>query len=382
MGVYEKYDVDNGCLTKDYEKQGGLERIVIPGGGRRIEFPPKEDIIYLYLDRNMSADDMALLFNISIPKVYQILKALGIRKSAKNRRKNLTASLVGKYGIENPFYVGKFNDDVSFIIKQLEEHKMQFKVCRNTHQQKPICFQIPGSKYVIIYHPNEPEINKREAQMETSNLTELGLRPIHCWDYEFNGTADIVRKKIGLIARPTNIIYARKTELRQTSKEEKTVFLKTNHIQGNDGATVSYGLYYSGELVSLMTFCKPRFNTRFDWELSRFCTSIGCVVVGGGSKLLRQFERDYRPKNLITYSDFSLFDGDVYVKMGFTYKGLSDPNYKWVKGKTVLSRYQTQKHKLLAKGLHGETETEMMRKLGYKKVYDCGSKVWEKIYER
>lgn len=381
MSVYEKYKVDITRLTKDYEKQGGLTRSVLAGGGKQIVLPSKEDVEYLYIEQNMTVEDMALLFKISVPKVYQILKSMGVKKPAKKRRKNLSVSLAAKYGTENPFYAGKFNDDVFSIITYFNERGVQFKVIGNNHQQKQMCLQITGSKYDIIYHNSMIETGKREAQLETLGLTERGLRPIHCWDYEFIELTDTIRKKLDLVVPPTNIIYARKTEVLEINKEEKAVFLKVNHIQGNDGAMVSYGLYYNGVLVSLMTFCKPRFNTRFEWELSRFCSARGCVVVGGGSKLLKRFEHDLHPKNLITYSDFSLFDGDVYAKMGFTYKGLSDPNYKWVKGNAVLSRYQTQKHKLLEKGLNGATETEIMLKLGYRKVYDCGSKVWVKRYE-
>ena len=56
---------------------------------------------------------------------------------------------------------------------------------------------------------------------------------------------------------------------------------------------------------------------------------------------------------------------------------ITEPNYVWVSPDkaTVLSRYQCQKHKLLVYGLGGcdETEDEIMRNLGFLRVYDSGN---------
>ena len=135
-----------------------------------------------------------------------------------------------------------------------------------------------------------------------------------------------------------------------------------------------------------MTFGKPRFNKKYEWELLRFCSSK--PVIGAASKLLKYFERNYNPKSLISYANrcWSSKLSNVYEKIGFKLVGESDPGYSWVKNKEmILSRYQCQKHKL--KDLLGEykfdpyaSEELNMTKNGFKKVFDCGNLIFDKIY--
>ena len=68
--------------------------------------------------------------------------------------------------------------------------------------------------------------------------------------------------------------------------------------------------------------------------------------------------------------------------MGFktNTNSITEPSYVWVKTNfksksDILSRYQTQKQKLLDRGLgeYGDTEDEIMENLGYIKIYDSGN---------
>ncbi|QXO06016.1 hypothetical protein [Campylobacter phage CJLB-10] len=68
---------------------------------------------------------------------------------------------------------------------------------------------------------------------------------------------------------------ARKCILKQVSKSEEKEFLNKNHLQGFTGSSICYGLYFNNELVCLMSFGKPRFTNKYDWELIRLCTKDG-----------------------------------------------------------------------------------------------------------
>ena len=46
---------------------------------------------------------------------------------------------------------------------------------------------------------------------------------------------------------------------------------------------------------------KPRYNKNYEYELIRYAASKH--VIGGASKLLKYFERNYKPKSIITYAD-------------------------------------------------------------------------------
>ena len=167
-------------------------------------------------------------------------------------------------------------------------------------------------------------------------------------------------------------IYARKCIVKEITVKEKNEFLNKTHIQGEDRANIKLGLFHQNELIACMTFCKSRFNKKFEWELSRFSSSKH--VIGGAGKLLKYFERVYKPKSLITYADRRYSQGNLYFKLGFTFDHFSLPNYFYTKNQIKLSRIQCQKHKLkdILKDFNKNlSESENMSLNGYNKIYDC-----------
>lgn len=380
MSIYDKYGIDVKKLSTDYINLGGLKREAVSGGGKRLVLPPKDDIAYLYNVKNVSIIDLGEIFNISRTKVFQVLKHFDLDKTGRRMRENLERSLKEKYGTENPFYAGKFNEDVRRIIRRLSE--LHFDITDENIMIKDdnVFIFVPQTKFVLSYHRTEKKRKKTYFQEMTINYSEQGKRILHIWDYEFKNDGDAALRKVDLIVPPTHKIYARNTVVRVIDITTKKVFLGDNHLQGNDNATVSYGLFHNEVLVAVMTFCKPRFNKNYEWEISRFCSLKTTRVIGGGSKLLKKFEDDYKPTNLISYTDWSLFDGEIYAKLGFVEVGHPIPSYNWINDTDVLPWYKTRKYRLLNKGFVGETETDIMTKMGYKKVYGCGNKLWVKSY--
>ena len=132
-----------------------------------------------------------------------------------------------------------------------------------------------------------------------------------------------------------------------------------------------------------MTFRKPRFNNKFEYELIRACSKIGHKIHGGASRLLKQFETEYKPKSLISYCDISKFNGKVYEKLGFTLSHLSAPNYFYHNKSIFFSRYDAQKHKLskiLDNFDSSRSESWNMFNNGYSRYWDCGNKVYIKEF--
>ena len=129
-----------------------------------------------------------------------------------------------------------------------------------------------------------------------------------------------------------------------------------------------------------MTLSEPRFSADADYEIVRLCSKSGYRVVGGFDKLISFVNKSLMIKSLISYVDIAKFDGDSYKKC-FKRVAVTDPGYVWIKNDIVLSRYQTQKKKLVEAGLGTEdqTEDEIMYKLGFYKVYNCGNikYIWE-----
>jgi hypothetical protein len=174
-------------------------------------------------------------------------------------------------------------------------------------------------------------------------------------------------------------IPARKTKIKIVDKEQTEIFLNQTHFQGYINFNVSYGLFLDDELVSIMTFGKPRYNKNFDWELLRFSTKLNTIVVGGASKLFNFFKKQHLPKNIISYSDNRWNTGEVYNLIGLKFIHNSLPNYWYVKDNLIYSRIKCQKHKL--KNLldtfdPNKTEYQNMKDNNFTKIVDCGNSVY------
>lgn len=196
---------------------------------------------------------------------------------------------------------------------------------------------------------------------------------------------------LGSLGVYDRVIYARKTKVKEVSDKNVVIeFLNKNHLQGNVPSYYkAYGLYVNDELLSLMTFTKPRQNMgrRDDGkqiELSRFCTLLNTRVVGGASKLLKHFIRE-NPEftDIYSYSNNRYSNGKLYNSLGFTHKGDVDIDYFYVNQddnclKRVNKRY-FRKSAVKARGIdiENKTEYELAKNEGYERLYDCGKKLWE-----
>lgn len=222
------------------------------------------------------------------------------------------------------------------------------------------------TKKGILYH-----------QQKSLNAEKRGIFIYHIFEYEWLSKREkIISQITNLLKNNSTKFFARNCIIKEVSFKESHTFLNTNHLQGGDKSKVRLGLYQNDTLIALMTFCKPRFNKKIEWELSRFCTLGNTTVVGGCSKLFKYFIKNYKPSSIISYSDIGKTRGDVYKILNFTLHHISAPNYVWTNGYQTLSRYQCQKHKLKKFQHLGETENDIMRARGFLKIYDCGNKVW------
>ena len=234
-----------------------------------------------------------------------------------------------------------------------------------------------GIEFNGNYWHSEKNKGRLYHQQKSLLAESKGIFLYHIFEYEWlEKKQQIINQLKNILQLNENTIYARKCVIKEVDNKFKKTFLQENHLQGNDNSSIKLGLYYNDELVSLMTFVKPRFNKKYEWELSRFCSKAGCNVIGGASKLFKYFIKNYNPSTIISYSNIAHTKGKLYELLGFKLKEIAKPNYVWSNGHKILSRYQCQKHKLLEQGFKGNTESEIMHDKGYYKIYDCGNKVW------
>jgi hypothetical protein len=173
-----------------------------------------------------------------------------------------------------------------------------------------------------------------------------------------------------------------------SNKTKVKDFLKENHIQGNTPFEKCFGLVYNDEIISVMTFghkrgCRGGKQTNGnEWELSRFCNKMNTVVIGGAGKLLKHFEKMVNPEIIYSYSSNDISNGNLYKKLDFKEDSISIP-YWYVEPKTLNRYHRTSftKREITRKGMTSDTkftESEVMKKYNFLKIYDSGMTKWVK----
>lgn len=248
-----------------------------------------------------------------------------------------------------------------------------------------------------IFHAtlNSPFTNKPKKYHNDKflNAKHNNIHLISIFDVDWKNNQGKIKAYLDHIFKSANDtrVYARKCDIRLVDKKDAMKFFDMYHIQGRTVfSTINYGLYYDNELISVMGFGKLRLQKQSDgnYELHRYCIKDGVSVIGGANKLLKAFERDYSPKNILSYSDNDYFVGSVYSKLGFKYIRQVTPRYYWCYGDIYLTRERCQLKILKVKypKLYDEAisnnvnnkEDFIMTQLGFCKIYRSGNTRWEK----
>lgn len=203
-----------------------------------------------------------------------------------------------------------------------------------------------------------------------------GYRCIHVWDWDDP-------YKIVSILKKRRKLYARSCYVKETAKAEAKQFVSVHHLQGYANSSIHIGLFdNNGGLVSVMTFGKPRYNKKFDYELIRYCSSH--YVIGGAEKLFKYFVDTYNPSSIISYCDRNKFTGSMYQNLGFTECSISLSKH-WYNMKT---RSHITDNLLRQRGFDqllgteygtfgkGTSNEELMRRFGYDEIVDAGQKTY------
>ena len=230
------------------------------------------------------------------------------------------------------------------------------------------------------YKSREP-LSKTHHREKTEAAAKQGMHCIHIFDWDDQEKiVSFFKKKIS--------IYARKCKIKEIEDtEEYQAFINENHFQGYcKGNKIIVGLYYNDELVEIMSFGKPRYNKKYEYELLRLCTSMKYKVIGGASRIFEYFKNKYSPKSIISYCDMSKFSGDVYLELGFTLYRKNQPSKHWY---NITTGQHITDNLLRQRGFDqlfdadygkGTSNEELMISNGFLEVYDCGQAtyIWKK----
>lgn len=283
------------------------------------------------------------------------------------------------------------NEIYEYIVSILGPENVKKRVRNILPSGKEIDIYVPSKKIGIEYnglywHTEDKGKTKHYHLSKTEECENLGIRLIQVFEDEWINDKKLVLKKISHILgiqKSSQKIMARKCSVKEINKETAQEFLTKNHIQGYGLSSIKLGAFYDDKLIGVMTFKNDDGNK---WELTRFSTDNNYVSQGIGGKLFSYFVKKYKPDEVKSFADrrWSTNNENLYTKLGFTLKKIIPPDYRYFDGTTMerIHKFRCRKNTLNKKyGLPiSMTESEMTRKIGYSKIWDCGllKYVWKK----
>jgi hypothetical protein len=242
----------------------------------------------------------------------------------------------------------------------------------------------------LYWHSEENKFDVNYHYKKTLACREKGIQLIHIFEDEWSTKEAICRSILsGMIGKSEHKVAGRKCSVVELTNKQMRPFLEKNHLQGYATAAVNLALVYENKIVSIMTFGKPRYNKKVEWELLRLATAINTNVMGGASKLWSYFISKYNPTSIVSYCDNRWFNGNIYLKLGFKLKDSGRPIYWYTDGYRRWHRSRYTKKLCVKKALlmEGQTLTEkqlnnMLERtitsdvLGLFRIWDCGQSVW------
>lgn len=338
-----------------------------------------ENIIFNYKKNNINNTDSILNFTCK-----KCNSDFDINRQLFSFRKRSDIDICLKC---NPILSGKSKRELEVL--DLIKNNYNDRILTNTKNiiSSELDIYLPGLNLAFefngLYWHSDLYKEKNYHLNKSKECLDKNIQLVHIWEDDWDYNKDIIKSIILNKLGKSEKIWARKCEIKEIN-DNKIVrdFLEKNHIQRFVGSKVKIGLFYEGDLVSLMTFGNLRISLGHkskerSYELLRFCNKLNTTVIGGASKLFKHFIKNYKPNEIISYSDNSRGNGGVYKKLGFNLISETEPNYYWIIDGVRKHRFNFRKDKLVKQGADpSKTEVEIMNEIGYYRIFDCGSKKW------
>lgn len=245
----------------------------------------------------------------------------------------------------------------------------------------------------LRWHQCKTATEANKHLKKTEDCKALGIKLLQIFEDEYLQHKDLVLSKIKHILHCDGDLprlMGRKCTIKEIDWYMADAFLSINHIQGSQQSTIYYGAFLEDKIVAVMSFRLKAKDSRC-WELTRFASDIRYRAQGVAAKMLNHFIKEHQPEEIKTFADRRWTpneENNMYTALGFVFDGYTRPDYKYYNPK--IDRYKrfhkfNFRKQILCKKYPDQvdmsmTETEMTKKLGYEKIYDCGliRYVWKK----
>lgn len=390
-GMFETHLLKTHGITKlDYLKEFPQEKeyfiAVDPKINRQFETDKNKFVICKVCGKKLGRIDTQHL------KIHNMSKIEYIEKYGTDNlvSKEYHDKMVESVNIANINMTFTKNSKSELEIKDfIESGGLECRSDRHILNGREIDIYIPEKNIGIEYNGNKWHsewFGKKDKHYHLSKLEECrknGVGLITIFEDEYELHKEIVLNKLAHILKIRNEhmpkLYGRKCEIKEIHSYIAEEFLNVNHIQGFVKSTLFLGAFYNENLVGVMSFTKQADN---NWELTRFATDIKYNCCGVGGKLFNYFIKNYDYNEIKSFADrrWTLDENNnVYTKLGFVFHSFTKPNYTYynpnVDRYKRFHKFNFRKDKLVKKYSQLNprmTETEMVKELGYDRIWDCG----------
>ena len=190
------------------------------------------------------------------------------------------------------------------------------------------------------------------------------------WEDIYMSHAQVVNSRILSMLGISKRIYARSTVIEAISQIEIDGFLKTNHLNITTKVKYKFGMFHKQKLVAVAAFgrsCPIQSDgiTYRSHELIRYCSLLNHTVVGGLSKFIHHFVKEFKPEHIMTYVDREWSVGKSYQKIGFKIDSYSSPQVFWLSPDDCIRYYSAELFKTKTR--------EQLQEAGWRSIENLGN---------
>lgn len=391
-GAYEQHLLKVHNISKiehlnQHPEDKGYFTLVSEQDNRQMSNDTNDFVVCKICGRKLAKIDNHHLSTHGITK-HQYVKRYGTESLMSSNTLDKYKNLALKMNLANENNIDKFtSSEETEIIDYIKSLGFECSKNRTVLNGKELDIFIKDKGLAIEFNGNKwhTEIfGGKDKNYHINKLLECekqSIRLVQIFEDEYVNHKNIVFSKIKHIIGCNNDlpkIFARKCDIRTIDRYQAKAFLIDNHIQGYSKSTVYLGAFFNNELIGVMSFLK---ESEWNWNLTRFATSINYTCCGVGGKLFNYFIKNYRYNIIKTFADrrwSTNISENLYTKIGFKIDGVVNPSYWYYNGSidryARVHKFNLRKDSLMAMGNFSNdmTEWEMARELGYDRIWDCG----------
>jgi len=203
------------------------------------------------------------------------------------------------YNIDFEYPVGKFQFDLNINDRSL---LIDINPTISHNIVKSFGCIISNCKIVNCSKHRKPTKYYHYQRAMAAHNNDVSLIQVYDWD-----TEDAILKMINMKTNKNVVkLSARKLTCRRIDQETANIFLHRFHIQGVAKKQIyCYGLYQDDQLMSVATFGKSRFDSKYEYEFIRYAVRDDYIIHGASGKLFQLFLKDAKPSSVVSYVDFN-----------------------------------------------------------------------------